>query len=351
MGCDGPTSGSALKPEGAPEVLQVFVADETGHLDTYIQNNPGLDDTDGNGCPDVFEEAAVDCAVSDALPLGGRVRVIVDELLDGSTVEAFVCACYTDTENDPTGTPDDDCGAGPRVSITGNDCPNNTEADSPGDDSGRWLDANADGVPDLAEMLPNVISVVCNSGDNGADEVKATTGGGAGFYNPSGNQQVPIEGTGKIGPALVLDLPELTTGSTCRVVIPADSPARDKDGNAIPAIDATKTFTVAPFHVLGASPADEATGVELDSELVFSLNASIDPATLAGVTLKTAAGVDVPGVAAVDGTDIVFTPAAPLAPLTEYVFSIAATVLAVEDAKPVAPFMVTFTTGEPPAEM
>src|SRR5688572_23938172 len=91
LGCDDPETGTALRPEGPPEILQVFVSEEGGTLDTFIQVNDSLIDDDMSNCPDDYEEAGLDCAVTAATPLNTRVRVITDELLRGDSVEEFFC--------------------------------------------------------------------------------------------------------------------------------------------------------------------------------------------------------------------------------------------------------------------
>src|SRR6185436_15730292 len=92
------TSGTDLHPEGQPEVLQVFVTERTATAKAlglaYNGNEDYAVDDDGNGCGDIFDDNSDDCKVTEAVADGSqKIRIIFDELLEGATVEDFVCAC------------------------------------------------------------------------------------------------------------------------------------------------------------------------------------------------------------------------------------------------------------------
>src|SRR5262245_50275737 len=106
IGCSAPASNTDLRPEGAPEVLQVFVTErvEGGTaLGLYYSGNAeyNVDETGGgangdmpNQCGDTYDELGDDCVVTDAVAdASQKARIIFDELLQGSSVEEFVCAC------------------------------------------------------------------------------------------------------------------------------------------------------------------------------------------------------------------------------------------------------------------
>jgi hypothetical protein len=332
----------------------VFVSEEGGTLDSYIQLNTTLVDEDMNGCPDEYEEGLLDCKVTQAVPLNPKIRVIVDELLDGSTVEEFICACF---ESDAQ----EDCG-GVSASINAADCPD--RPNTPVNEQGFFRDINADGVPDNAQILPDLLTVTC-----GGAQVFATSPG-QGFYNPSGNQQLPVGVIGgallpdveKLGPAIVAIVPELPTSEDCFVTVANSGThhARDKDGIAIPALPVGPVFTTAAFHVLSTSPSDGATGVdattigleveeEIENPIQVEFNANVKAdSVITGVTLREMGGDAVAGEARVDGNVVTFVPEAALEFETTYELVITADVLTNLDDKPTTAQTVTFTTGAAP---
>ena len=108
--------------------------------------------------------------------------------------------------------------------------------------------------------------------------------------------------------------------------------------------------TTAPT-VVGAAPANGATGVAAGTAVRFSFSEPLDPAgvTSTALTLRTAAGATVAGTAAYDAatSSALFTPGAPLALSTGFT----ATVQGVRDAAGnvlASPYAVSFTTGGAP---
>src|SRR5260221_192952 len=100
LSCGAPTSNADLIPAGPPDVLQVFVtqrlADPSGSVPTYSQSldldygtNPHVND----GAAGTVATAVVSPAKNFAGLGGQQIRVIFDELLEGTTVEEFGCAC------------------------------------------------------------------------------------------------------------------------------------------------------------------------------------------------------------------------------------------------------------------
>jgi hypothetical protein len=184
-----------------------------------------------------------------------------------------------------------------------------------------------------------------------------------GYYNPSGNHlSLPP------GPSLVVQaLDPVPTSATCLVEVKQGESnpgfgVFDKAGNPIAANERGPfEFSTSALAITGVSPASEVEGVELDIAPLVSFNAAIDPDSLspdgqARVRLRTAADdVDVAATLAVEGgNSIRLTPAAALAPETQYelvVFS------GIADAAGGLPLMLdadptvqsTFTTGTPPA--
>jgi len=326
MGCAAPDTLTVLKPEGAPVMLQVFVTEEVGDataIDTYFNSNDGIRDDDANGCPDDFEEAGADCAVTAAVTNGGqKIRIVLDELLDGQTVEEFFCACAVPAVGDA------DCPNNILASLDPTMCGNNPNTQA--DEAGRWADNNADGVPDRSRMLPGVVVINCG----GATPAYTSTSDDGGFYNPSGNQQVPsgfdaafniVPDLSKLGPALVALPPALPTSSMCSVSVA--STVKDKDGESVPAHE-TATFATVALRVDASVPSAGATAVSRANNLTVTFNSTIDAATITGVTLTQGANAVAATVAlsAMDPSTIEIDPAADLAATTAFTITIPAAV-------------------------
>ncbi|MGA8892289.1 MAG: Ig-like domain-containing protein, partial [Anaeromyxobacteraceae bacterium] len=112
----------------------------------------------------------------------------------------------------------------------------------------------------------------------------------------------------------------------------------------------TESFTTTSpesFGVVSTSPANNATGVPLGDPITVTFNRDVEPATLVGaITVSSVAG-DLPGVISYDSTTktAIFTPVAPLAPLTDYTVTVAAKVKSVTTARLLAPYVFTFRSG------
>src|SRR5262245_26946732 len=98
IGCSAPASNTDLRPEGPPEILQVFATERAGtdaSLGLFFSGNKEYNaDADKNGCGDEYDEQGDDCKVDNATAdLSQKFRIVFDELLNGASVEQFVCAC------------------------------------------------------------------------------------------------------------------------------------------------------------------------------------------------------------------------------------------------------------------
>lgn len=115
----------------------------------------------------------------------------------------------------------------------------------------------------------------------------------------------------------------------------------------IDAVFATTNSYAAPFTVDVSQPVNGSYGVSAVKPLTFKMSTPVDPSTLAaGIALKTAGGVSVPGTASYDsglGT-IVFTPASALARGTAYVVTLSSQLKDIYGTAHV-PSTVSFTTG------
>lgn len=225
-GCTVEESKTNLRPEGPPEVLQVMVIEDVDdgmgtitptlnlaygkHIDACDQlaRPDGSDPADiGPFCYDVG-----DGTVATATLAGQKIRIVFDELLRGTSVEHFSCACSAGTGTDPCGP------GGVTAAANPEDCPGGSVPDA----AGKWLDVEANGVPDNALLLPDVVTLSCGGMDIVINDDNS-------FYNPSGNQLVPVaaglaEG---LGPSLVLTPDALPADVDCTITL---SGIVDKDG-------------------------------------------------------------------------------------------------------------------------
>jgi hypothetical protein len=341
-GCGKEDSKSDLRPEGPPDILQVFVRDGAGVSRLAYGEHPDITGTPDDP-PDLVPPLA-DLAgpVEDAVLLGNRIRIVFDELIRGSTVEQFVCACdplnggcstlghtFSGTEVNP-----EQCSS----------CADNPATPDPENETGKCADADFDGVPDDAVLQPGIVTITCGVGSVTTSELD-------GWYTPSGNQQVPTSlGINALGPALVISPPVLPADQDCEVSVATS--VTDKDGNAVPA--AAATFHTEPLVVLteSTSPPNGATNVPFDVVSVsIPLNSTVDLASLTSTTVTVVvAGETTPVAGALDledPTTILWTAAAPLTPSTEYEVSVTTGVTDSFGVNLSAGHTFTFTTAAP----
>ena len=353
-GCDTQSSGTALKPEGPPEILQVFVTElnpDTGKsslqlaygcdfaaLEETRECESGVSDDPSLCCErmnDKYLDTPDDGVVKNALAAGAqKIRIIFDELLRGSSLEQFECACAS-SDKGVAGCPN-----GMRAALSPRQCDDN--GDTNAIETGKFTDVNVDGVPDNALLLPGIVSIDCvgarrpwiNTEDDG-------------WYNPSGNQFVPIKRDGRpnwdgVGPALVLTPPVLPTGVDCwfrfadsiAVVTPGGGMTTvvtgvDKDGEKIP-VPAALKFTTQALAVTSTAPANNQSGVKADlKKVTITFNAPLDPDTVidAQVSVASADGTlagSVKKPLSAGNTTIEWNPAGALASTTRYTVTVGA---------------------------
>ena len=140
------------------------------------------------------------CAGTDSATL----KALNPELLRGSTVEEFVCACAV-----PVGDEAPSCPGNIFAAVEASSCPENTNTSAI--EVGRFADADDDGMPDDPLLQPNLITIACGTFTwaNAAPGIAPDVDPGEGWYNPSGNQARPGALTGDergmweaLGPAL-----------------------------------------------------------------------------------------------------------------------------------------------------
>lgn len=313
-GCSDEGNESELDTAGPPRVTIATVSTADGELPVYCVG-PEADKLP-LACLDEDGEYAFDGSQPvETSPGGWQVRLVFNELLDPDRAEELVVV-----RDSMTGEPVRDQYGNPVLRGT------------------------------LVRSQP--VTLTCNGEPVAYD----------GYYNPSGNHlsQPP-------GPSLVIQtLETVPTSATCQVeVVQGQSTPGfgvfDKSGNPVSAAGMDRgpfMFRTAALAIAGVSPADTLEGVALDIAPLVSFNAPIDPDSvsvdgLGRVRLRTAVDdVDVAATLTVeDGSLVRLTPAAPLAPQTQYelvVYSGIAdaaggSVLEIDEEPAV---QSTFTTGE-----
>ena len=107
--------------------------------------------------------------------------------------------------------------------------------------------------------------------------------------------------------------------------------------------------TVSPFvfGVVSTYPLDGATGIPLGSSIAVTFSQEVEPSSLVGaITVSSSAGV-LPGVVSYNSTTrtATFAPTTPLAPLTDYIVTVAAKVKSVDTVRLYSPYIFEFTSG------
>jgi Bacterial Ig-like domain len=258
--CTQPPSNTDLNTAGPPMVRQVLMNENyintQGSVIPYAapqlafgtHPDPALND-------DSNQDHKVQRAIVD--PNNQLIRVIMDELLVGNSMEMIACRTQVQVGGQvgaerysrvPLGTTPDDienC-SGPQdlvqarchgdhavcINMTGKPqvsdlTPNPTIA--PGDPSGIQ-DANDDGAADSNLFIEGSVRIVC-SGNGRTFEAPLNTSGS--YWQPSGNQLVPAHGgVNALGPAVVMRLAlGLPTSATCSIKF--DPTVTDKEGHPV----------------------------------------------------------------------------------------------------------------------
>jgi hypothetical protein len=309
-GCGETEKSTELRPEGPPMVMQVFVrelvttTDPNGNMITRNVIQLAYGDH-----PDISQDTdnrQVTAALADTRQ---KIRVVIDELLVGNTLEEIACADGTWSRVPLGATPDDiaDC-AGPLEAIR-QTCTGEFAVCIGADGPVGVLDENEDGASDDSRLIEGVVSVLCGGVEIPIDRQLS-------FYQPSGNQQIPAgAGINGLGPAIVIQPTQgLRTGSECTIEID-DSVVDKNDGLPIcaPTTNPLESndcefgdtsairFTTEPLRITGSNPVDGQTNVALtlgttgNATIVAQFNAPIDAASVVGAVVVEADGVEVTG--------------------------------------------------------
>lgn len=315
-GCGDEGNESELDTAGAPRVTAMTVSTDNGEVAAYCVGPEA--DKISVVCLDATGNYVFDSSQPvETAPTGWEVRLVFNELLDPDRAEELVVV------QDPAN-------------------PGQPLRDPYGNPVLRGT---------LERSQP--VTLTCNDAPIAYD----------GYYNPSGNHlSLPP------GPSLVVRaLGAAPTSATCQVeVVQGESAAGfgvfDKSGNPVSADERGPfSFRTAALAITGVSPANALEGVQLDIAPLVAFNAPLDPDSLeadglARVRLRTVDdGLDVEATLAVEnGSSVRLTPAAALAPETEYELVVFG---GIEDAAGGPPLELeaesavqsAFTTGAAPA--
>lgn len=244
--CADETSATDLNTDGPPMLEQVRMSEQTqtgGSRRVFaFGTHPEAVDADGN--PDPEQEHAVTSATAQS----NQMRLIIDELLVGNSLEEIECRGQVDTDaydRVPEGaTPDDVAKCSAQKDVLPHSCVGEHAmciCHLPGgctDTDGNMvaenqplgvLDENEDGAADDTRFVNGAAGFKC--GANGEIDVPVDLQGS--YYNPSGNQNVPaVGGFDALGPAVVLIAAgALPTSQQCQVYFAPD--VTDKQNNRI----------------------------------------------------------------------------------------------------------------------
>ena len=372
-GCGEEDSRTQLNPAGPPMVRQVFM-EERVMVDTNDDGTPDSERTRTQLAfgthKDISDADDPKDGVSNALAANNTIRVVIDELLDGSTMEQVACGRLEDgvlahfdlDDGDETtlpitnphysnivsgSNPDDiaDCTGVDRsrctAACTTAHVPHGTFDDS---DPIGVLDLDDDGAADAFRFKEGVVSVICDGtempldleaqafqGHTDEDEIRT-------FWNPSGNQQIPAGtvGVAGLGPAVVIKPTGLRTGSSCSIEF--DDSIVDKDGEPVCAppngdVDAACPgrgdtslipFGTQVFSLVGSAPTNDQQYVRLNTQVLLQFNLDVDSDTVGGNVSLADAGGAISSTIQLESDNAIVSilPDANLQPETEYTISI-----------------------------
>jgi hypothetical protein len=297
-GCNVPDD--PLETDGPPRILQVLarervaVTDDEGHEHVELQARLAFGDH-----PDIDVEHD-DRVVGEAVARDGqRIRIVVDELLRGSSLEEIACADGS-WSRVPVGTDIDDIARCAGADLS------RCEAVCIGDSGPIGiLDANGDGAIDDTRLIEGAVVLTC-------DGAVVPLDAGRSYYQPAGSQRLSTSslGTDSLGPAIAI-VPALgmRPGATCTLGF---TDVVDKQGIALcasgdgaacePGDTSAIAFGVEPFMLASSEPHDGATEVALhgedstDATITIQLNAELVPATVTGAIKVMAGGMELHGV-------------------------------------------------------
>lgn len=294
-GCSG-GPGDPLESDGPPRILQVLarervaVVDDEGHEHVELQARLAFGDH-----PEIDVEHD-DRVVGEAVARDGqRIRIVVDELLRGASVEEIACADGS-WSRVPPGTDIDDVARCAGADLS------RCEAVCLGTDGPVGiLDANGDGAIDDTHLIEGAVVLTC-------DGVAVPLDASRSYYQPAGSQRLSTAslGTDSLGPAIaIVPAAGMRPGAMCTLGFTG---VVDKQGVAIcagpdggdcaPGDTSAISFGVEAFTVGSSDPGDGETDVPLtaedskDATISIQLNSELVPESVHGAIRVKAGDVD-----------------------------------------------------------
>jgi len=349
--CTDTDSATSLHPEGPPMILQVLLKEH------YVDSQMNVRQRELAFAFGTHELAPPEDVhrVQTAQAVDNEFRIIIDELLVGNSLEEIQCRGTVDEDSSgdygrvPPGADPDDvarCAVGNDVlpaTCRGSDpqsvcicqrangCLRDGQLVEPGKPVGV-MDINQDGAADDTRFVAGAVGIQCGSIAVPISIIDS-------YWSPSGNQIPPASGGFKaLGPKIYLKpsgvlptnvtcglvfAPEVVDKQGIRVCAPAGG---DPAAGCSPGDVSAFTFGVEPLSIATASPPEGAVGISRTPTLSYNLDAPIDPATLAGISI-TPAPPQAPLITTpLGGLTIDFKGLTPLAPQTLYTVTFPTTI-------------------------
>lgn len=337
VACDSGASSTDLVTEGPPMIRQVrlteLYTDATGA--TNLERKVFAFGTHPDATPDDEHP------VTSAKPLDNKLRIIMDQLLRGNSLEEIACRGQVDEDTwghvPDNATPDDIARCSVQKDVLPTSCPaSNPNSvcicsrpmgcivgtdNIPMDMPVGVLDDNQDGSADKNQFIAGSVAIKCGA-LNVPINLAEPTGS---FWEPSGDQQVPARGGFDVlGPAVVLvPTGALPTGAVCGLVF--DPSVVDKKGLGVcappngdinmgcsPGDTSQFKFTVEVLTLSVQGISDGQLGVSTTDGIIVSGNT-----TLLGTTF-TAASMNVTLTAGAVNVPLSITPLSPMPPNTGF---------------------------------
>jgi hypothetical protein len=377
--CTSTSSATDLHPEGPPMIRQVRLVEvAAGGVERTVF---------GFG---THPQASPDDAhpVTAAKAAGNKLRVIIDELLVGNSLEEIECRFPVDRAGAsafarvPVGaTPDDIARCSVAQDLLASQCPGSNrrsvclcqrDAGCPAGfhsdgtpnvigngESVGVKDQNQDGAADSTRFIAGAVGIACGPTDA---PIEIPINLDASYWTPSGNQLPPVQGGfDALGPAIVV-VPgaALPTSLACGLTFSPD--VVDRDGNPVcapPDGDLARgcakgdvsafTFTVQPLAFSPGAPVLDR-GQPRTADIRIAALAPLDPASLANIAITSGEAdpftsftatltPDNPGEITLRWTS------GELAADTRYTITVPTTVTDAYHQHALQPFQLAFTTG------
>lgn len=364
--CSDVESTSELNPAGPPMVRQVMLTETYSAVPGERLRRPVIafgshPDADAN------EQHHVPAAAAS----GQRIRVVMDELLVGNTLEEIQCNEQVDEDDFsrvPLGaTPDDiakcavvkeqlagSCKGSKAVCLRASDgvpVGIRDEVDAGGQ-------PYKDGIADATQMIAGAAGIRCVDVTRSPSvEILVPLNLERSYWQPAGNQQRPViedglRGLFSLGPAVVMvPAADLPTSLPCGITFgdevvdksklrPCAPPDGDITRDCTPGDTSEVDFTTELMALQGQTPLANAVNISRTADLLVRANAAFDPTVTVTseppAAFSVSRGADSP-------SQLVIHPTVPLAPSTRYVVSVP-----LRDAYgygPVTPASLVFTTA------